>query len=187
MFISSSSIVPCPLFPCFWPTPLVDFSPYPWMSLHETSNRIDEYVQRSMDGGDSTGRVQQFLPSLPSAASTSFPLPGVIPLPVKKNAKTDPTSAQKDIPKGNKDKHRIRPESSGNNKRKLENTGQKHVRTSRGMLLSGSLDAVFEELKEGRLERAEEVREEKRQLRINIKEQRIHQWARCTNYSLMFL
>ena len=51
VFVSSSSIVPCPLFPCFWPTPLVDFSPYPWMFLHETSNRIDEYVQRSMDGG----------------------------------------------------------------------------------------------------------------------------------------
>ena len=43
-------IAPRPLFPWYWPTLPMDFSPYPWIFLHETSNRIDEYVQRSMDG-----------------------------------------------------------------------------------------------------------------------------------------
>ena len=48
-FISSLSVAPRPLFPCYWPTPtrgfftlFVDIPP-------STSNRIDEYVQRSMN------------------------------------------------------------------------------------------------------------------------------------------
>ena len=56
-------------------------------------------------------------------------------------------------------------------KRKSENTGQKCVRTSEGVLLSGSLDEVVEELKEGRLQRAEKVREEKKQQKIDMEEQ----------------
>ena len=33
-FISSLSVAPHPLFPCYWPTPPVDFSPYSWIFLH---------------------------------------------------------------------------------------------------------------------------------------------------------
>lgn len=35
----------------FDPTPFVDFSPYPWSFSHETINRIEEYVQKSMYKG----------------------------------------------------------------------------------------------------------------------------------------
>lgn len=126
--------------------------------------------------------TSQFLSSSPSATSTSFPLPGITPHSVKKQAKKNLTSAQKeDTPTGNKDKHRTQPESSGKNKRKSENVGYKRVRPSGGTLLLGSLEAVVEELKEGRLQRAEEVREEKRQRRIDIEEQRMHQLENLTH------
>ena len=49
-FISSLLVAPRPLFPWHWPTPPIGFSPRPWIFLHETSNRIGEYVQISMDG-----------------------------------------------------------------------------------------------------------------------------------------
>lgn len=42
-------------------------------------------------------------------------------------------------------------------------------------MLAGFLDAVVEELKEGRLQRAEEIRKEKRQRRIDSEEQRVQQ------------
>lgn len=54
---------------------------------------------------------------------------------------------------------------------KSENTGQKRVRATGGALLSGSLDAVVEELREGRLQRAKEVREGKRQRKVDMEEQ----------------
>ena len=37
-FISSLLVAPLPLFPWYWPTPPMDFSPYPWIFLHKTSN-----------------------------------------------------------------------------------------------------------------------------------------------------
>ncbi|MCJ1344678.1 hypothetical protein MMC31_002881 [Peltigera leucophlebia] len=104
-----------------------------------------------------------------SASSSSF---NVTPLPKEKQAKENPSTIQKkDTPKGKKDKDKVQPKAAMKDKRKSENTGQKRVRASGGVLLSGSLDAVVEELREGRLQRAEEVREEKRQRKVDIKEQ----------------
>lgn len=60
------------------------------------------------------------------------------------------------------------PDSSTNTKRKAEATSQKRIRPKGGTLLSGSLDAVVEELKEGCLQHAEELREEKRQRKIDL-------------------
>ena len=63
-FISSLSVAPHPLFPCYWPTHPWIFQPIRGFSSTSTSNRIDEYVQRSIDGvpihawGLSTSRVQ---------------------------------------------------------------------------------------------------------------------------------
>lgn len=56
-------------------------------------------------------------------------------------------------------------------KRKSENTGQKRVRATGGAFLSGSLDAVVEELREGCLQRAEEVPEGKIQRKVDMEEQ----------------
>lgn len=67
------------------------------------------------------------------------------------------------------------PKSSIKEKRKSESSGQKRVRTTGGTLLAGSLDAVVDELRKGRLQRAEEIQEEKRQRRMDSEAQRAQQ------------
>ncbi len=59
------------------------------------------------------------------------------------------------------------------NKCKSENTGHPHVKVRREVLLLSSFDSLVEELKEYRLQQAEEVREEKRQQKVDLKEQHI--------------
>lgn len=82
-------------------------------------------------------------------------------------------SIRKPIKRVNPDTNSPPTESSIPKKQKLEKTIQKRVRTTGGSLLSGSLEAVVQELREGRLQRSEEVQEEKRQRKIELEEQRI--------------
>ena len=39
----------CFFYPRTWPSQTVDFSPHPWIFLHEVDASIDEYLQRFMD------------------------------------------------------------------------------------------------------------------------------------------
>lgn len=73
------------------------------------------------------------------------------------------------------DKGIAQPQSSTKEKLKSETPRQKRGRVIRDTLLAGFLDAVVEELKEGRLQRTEEIRKEKRQSRIDSEEQRVQQ------------
>ena len=77
-FISSLSIVPCPLFSCFWPTPFVDFSTYPWIFLYRTGNSLTGFTSDCnhpwnmplyLRMGELHGsRATYSLPSLPTGA-----------------------------------------------------------------------------------------------------------------------
>lgn len=115
--------------------------------------------------------VSQLIQESSSSSSSSFE---VTPFLVEKQVKENSFNVQKnDTPKEIKDKNRIQPKAAVKDNNNSENTGKKRARASEGALLLGSLDAVVEELREGRLQRAKEVRAEKRQRKAEMEEQRM--------------